>query len=74
MTQLAKIKEEVSGDLRRLLRRAAEAGEVLPVEGPEVVWEYPAEPGFGDLATPVAFALARSARRKPRDIAELLRR
>ncbi len=74
MTQLAKLKAEVSGDLHRLLRRAAEVGEVLPVEGPEVVWEVPSEPGFGDLATPVAFALARSARRKPRDIAELLRR
>jgi arginyl-tRNA synthetase len=74
MTQLAKLKAEVSEDLRRLLRRAAEAGEVPPVEGPEVTWEYPSEPGFGDLATPVAFTLARSARRRPRDIAELLGR
>jgi len=74
MTQLAKLKAEISEDLRRLLRRAAEAGEVPPVEGPEVIWEYPSEPGFGDLATPVAFALARSARRRPRDIAESLRR
>ncbi len=74
MTQLAKLKADVTEDLRQSLRQAAEAGEVLPVEGPEVSWEYPSEPDFGDLATPVAFALARSLRRKPRDIAELLQR
>lgn len=77
MTQLAKLKAVVTEDLRQSLRRAAEAGEVPPVEEPEVPevpWEYPAEPAFGDLATPVAFALARFLRRKPRDIAELLQR
>lgn len=74
MTQLAKLKANVTEDLRRSLRRAAEAGEVLLVEGPDVSWEYPSEPAFGDLATPVAFALARSLRRKPRDVAELLQR
>lgn len=47
---------------------------MLLVEGPDVSWEYPSEPAFGDLATPVAFALARSLRRKPRDVAELLQR
>ncbi len=74
MTQIAKLKADVAEDLRQSLRRAAEAGEVLPVEGPEVSWEYPSESAFGDLATPVAFALARSLRRKPRDIAALLQR
>ena len=61
MTQLARLKAQVTDDLRESLRRTGEAGEVPSVEGPEVVWEYPSEPGFGDLATPVAFALARSA-------------
>ncbi len=74
MTQLAKLKANVTEDLRWSLRRAAEAGEGLLVEGAEVSWEYPSEPAFGDLATPVAFALARSLRRKPRDVAELLQR
>ncbi|MFQ5802969.1 MAG: arginine--tRNA ligase [Candidatus Methylomirabilales bacterium] len=74
MTQLAKLKAEVTADLRKSLRQATEAGEVEPVEGLEVVWEYPIEATFGDLATPVAFSLARSLRRKPRDIAEILRR
>lgn len=31
--------------------------------------EYPPNPSFGDLATPVALGLARTLRRKPRDIA-----
>ena len=74
MTQLAKLKAEVTEDLRKSLRQATEAGEVGPVEGLEVIWEYPVESTFGDLATPVAFSLARSLRRKPRDIAEILRR
>ncbi len=72
MTQLAKLKAKVTEDLQESLREAAEAGEVLPIDEREVVWEYPVESTFGDLATPVAFALARSLRRKPRDIAELL--
>lgn len=74
MTQLAKLKAEVTEDLGKSLRQAIGRGEVVPVEGPEVVWEYPADPSFGDLATPVAFGLARSLRRKPRDIAEILLR
>ncbi|MFQ5848141.1 MAG: arginine--tRNA ligase [Candidatus Methylomirabilales bacterium] len=72
MTQLAKLKAEISEELRQILRRAAEAGEVPPVEGLEVTWEYPVESAFGDLATPVAFALARSLRQKPRIIAQLI--
>ncbi len=72
MTQLAKFKANVAEHLRESLRQVAESGEVPPVKGLEVIWEYPIEPAFGDLATPVAFGLARSLRRKPRDIAELL--
>ncbi|MFQ5882116.1 MAG: arginine--tRNA ligase [Candidatus Methylomirabilales bacterium] len=74
MSQLSKFRAEITEDLRDCLRRAAEAGEALPVEGPEVTWEYPGEPAFGDLSTPIAFALAGPLRRKPRDIAELLHR
>lgn len=74
MTQLAKLKATVALHLRESLRQAAASGEVPPVEEVEVSWEYPVETAFGDLATPVAFALARSLRRKPREIAELLQR
>ena len=54
MTQLAKLKAKVTEDLQESLREAAEAGEVLPIDEREVVWEYPVESTFGDLATPVA--------------------
>ncbi|MFQ5521921.1 MAG: arginine--tRNA ligase, partial [Candidatus Methylomirabilia bacterium] len=74
MAHFASLKAALTEDVRSSLGRAAEAGEVLPVEGAEVVWEYPADPTFGDLATPVAFSLARSFRRKPREIAEILHR
>jgi arginyl-tRNA synthetase len=39
---------------------------------PEVVLEPPAKAEHGDLASPVALALARRARRAPRDLAEAL--
>jgi len=74
MTHLAKLKADLAEQLHGSLRRAVAAGEVPPVEAVEVIWESPADPAFGDLATPLAFALARSLRRKPRDLAELLRR
>ena len=43
MTQLAKLKAKVTEDLQESLREAAEAGEVLPIDEREVVWEYPVE-------------------------------
>jgi arginyl-tRNA synthetase len=36
---------------------------------PEVTWEYPPEPAFGDLSTTVSFSLARQVRRSPREVA-----
>ncbi len=60
---MQKIKEEIGGALRRLLiERHSEAPERIAVE-------YPPQPGMGDLASPVAFELARRLRRAPRAIA-----
>jgi arginyl-tRNA synthetase len=41
---------------------------------PEVAWEYPPEPTFGDLSTTVSFALAKQIRRSPRDVATAIQR
>jgi arginyl-tRNA synthetase len=41
---------------------------------PEIVWEYPPEPAFGDLSTTVSFALAKQIRRSPRDVATAILR
>jgi arginyl-tRNA synthetase len=58
------MKEAIGGALRRLLiERHAEAPERITVE-------YPPQPGMGDLASPVAFELARRLRRAPRAIAQ----
>lgn len=49
------------------------AGELPPdVDGTGITVEPPRDPSHGDLATNVAMALAKSARRNPRQIAELL--
>ena len=53
------IKRAVDGVLGRLVREKYEtAPDTIAVE-------YPPRPGMGDLATPVAFELARRLRRPP---------
>jgi arginyl-tRNA synthetase len=54
--------------LADLIARAA--GALLDVPAPAVPLAPPTQEGFGDLATPVAMALARQARQSPREIAE----
>jgi arginyl-tRNA synthetase len=58
--------------LSKLLRDAlVKAG--LPVPD-DVIWEVPREESHGDYATNVALALARPARKAPREIAEAIRK
>jgi arginyl-tRNA synthetase len=60
------IREEIARAVRRiLLERFGEAPERVTVE-------YPPQPGMGDLASPVAFEMARRLRRAPREIAREL--
>ncbi|MBI4169179.1 MAG: arginine--tRNA ligase [Acidobacteria bacterium] len=60
------IRQEIARTVRRiLLERFGEAPERVAVE-------YPPQPGMGDLASPVAFEMARRLRRAPRDIAREL--
>ena len=51
---------------------AEEAAAITGSPSPEVVLEPPAQAGHGDLASPLALALARGVRRPPREIAEAL--
>ncbi|BDE05267.1 arginine--tRNA ligase [Vulcanimicrobium alpinum] len=50
-------------------RFAAAARALWPDARPEVAFEPPRHPEFGDVATNVAFGLARAARKKPQEIA-----
>jgi len=49
-------------------RASAEQG-WPPVAAPEIAWEYPPEPAFGDLSTTLSFLLAKQVRRSPREVA-----
>jgi arginyl-tRNA synthetase len=60
------ITERLTDGLRLALTRAG-----LPALE-ECLWEVPRDPGHGDYATSAAMALARSARRPPRQIADLI--
>ena len=51
--------------------RAALAAAGLP-DVPDCVWEIPRQPEHGDYATNIAMVLARTARRPPRQLAELI--
>ena len=68
----------MKGTLRTLiaeaLERARAAGDLAIAELPELHAEVPREAGHGDLASNVAMTLAKTARKKPRDIAEIILR
>lgn len=66
---LNRLKEDLSEALKVAIREAAAAEGWPPTEVPEVPWEYPTESSFGDLSTPVAFSLAKQARKRPKEIA-----
>jgi arginyl-tRNA synthetase len=63
------LKKSLRAALAAALSRAAAAQGWPEMVMPEVTWEYPPDPTFGDLSTTVSFALAKLVRRKPRDIA-----
>lgn len=63
------LKERLRAALAVAVGKAAIAQGWPEAAMPDVTWEYPPEPTFGDLSTTVSFALAKLVRRKPRDIA-----
>jgi arginyl-tRNA synthetase len=68
------LKQALTNDVRAALERAAAAEGWPDAAMPEVQWEYPSDSAFGDVATPVSFSLAKTLKRKPRDIAAAIRR
>jgi len=68
------LKQTLTLELGAALQRAAAAEGWPATAMPEVQWEYPPDSAFGDLSTPVSFALAKLVRRRPRDIAAALQR
>jgi arginyl-tRNA synthetase len=63
------LKKRLSAVLADAVDRAGREQGWPPVSMPEIAWEYPPEPAFGDLSTTVSFALAKQVRRSPRDVA-----
>ena len=68
------MKRHLEALLRAALERAIAAGELVLPEIPAFTVEVPTEASFGDLATNLAMGSARSARRPPRAVAEILQR
>jgi len=63
------LKHALGVELGAAVTRAAAAEGWPDAAIPEANWEYPPDPVFGDLSTPISFSLAKLVRRKPRDIA-----
>ncbi len=61
---------DIFADLRDALERTVRDAVGVPLE--RVPIEFPPDPSFGDIATPVALGLAKPLRRPPRAIAEEL--
>jgi arginyl-tRNA synthetase len=66
------MKKRLEGLLQHALIRCAEGGGLKSRTLPPLSFEIPKDPQFGDLATPVALALARVERCAPRALAETI--
>lgn len=66
------MKKRIEGLLQHAFIEASKGGALKSNSLPPLVLELPKDAAFGDLATPVALAMARAERRPPRAIAEVL--
>lgn len=66
---MEQLKQELGAALAAAVARAGREQRWPPVTMPEIPWEYPPQPEFGDLSTTVSFALAKQVRRSPREVA-----
>ena len=71
---MEELKHILGGVLADAVDRASREQGWPPVSMPEIAWEYPPEPTFGDLSTTLSFALAKQVRRSPRDVATAIQR
>lgn len=66
---MEQVKQRLGSAMEQAVRAAGTAQGWPEVPGLDLGWEYPPDPKFGDLSSPVAFGLAKRLKRKPRDIA-----
>jgi arginyl-tRNA synthetase len=67
---IAHLKADLTDALLAAVRKSGLRSGPASEERPEIAWEYPTDPAFGDLSTTLAFGLAKMLRCKPRDIAD----
>ena len=67
------MKDKVLRIIHNALLKAKESGALSLPEIPQIVLEAPKEEGHGDLAATVALSLAKSERKPPRQIAEIIK-
>ncbi|MGH7370060.1 MAG: arginine--tRNA ligase, partial [Candidatus Methylomirabilaceae bacterium] len=66
---IARLKLDLAEAILEAARKAG-LGPDPAVSAADIPWEYPGDPAFGDLSTTFPFALAKTQRRRPRDLAE----
>jgi arginyl-tRNA synthetase len=67
------LKDKVFGIIHNALLKAKESGALSLPEIPQIVLEAPKEAGHGDFATTVALQLAKTEKKPPRQIAEIIK-
>lgn len=68
------MKRAIKSLIEEALKNAKQAGDLTLDVFPEIVVEKPRDEKMGDFSTTLAMSLAKSERKKPRDIAEAIRR
>ncbi len=66
---IARLKADLAAALLAAVKKAGFEAGLAPNAPVAVAWEFPGNPAFGDLSTPLAFGLAKALRRKPRELA-----
>jgi len=66
------MKKIIEGLILDALERAKGSGDLILASMPDIVVEKPKDEKHGDFASTVAMSLARTERKKPRDIAEAI--
>ena len=66
------VKQEIRNAVINSLTKAANNGEIPPIEITDIVIEVPREKGHGDFSTNIAMQAAKQVKRAPRQVAETI--
>lgn len=67
-----KIREQIETVIKKAMSKAISGGDLPDIEIPPIILEKPREESFGDFSTNIAMQMARTAKKAPRQIAQII--